>query len=184
MKRASERLTEEEKSNEGKGVESIQKAFASLYLERPGKAGETQKARAGDKQLLSLLASFQDKTTKADTVAEALSACSTAGAMPSLSQQHTLGVFSWFVCDFRPAVMARSPLYLKAMWEADHVETEEILEWEKKSLADFQAFLPAGHAVTEELFTKLKAAVKPLTAQLAEMSDDEDDDEEESEEED
>jgi hypothetical protein len=175
MKRASERLISEEKTGED-DVESMQRAFAALYVERPGKAGETQKARTGDKRLLSLLVSFQDKTTKADMVAEALNANSCAGAMPHRSAQHTMGVFTWFVCEYRPSVMARSPLYLKALWEADHVETEEVLAWEKMGYADMQAYLPEGHAVSEEQFTKLKQAAKPLTTQLVEMSDDEEDD--------
>ena len=127
-------------------------------------------------RLLSLLVSFQDKTTKADMVAEALNANSCAGAMPHRSAQHTMGVFTWFVCEYRPSVMARSPLYLKALWEADHVETEEVLAWEKMGYAEMQAYLPEGHAVSEEQFTKLKQAAKPLTTQLAEMSDDEEDD--------
>ena len=127
-------------------------SFHLAVYRTAGKAGETQKARAGDKNFLSLLVSFQDKTTKADVVAEALSGNSCSATISSLSTMHTWGVHR-FVCDCRPSKMSRSPLYLKALWEADHVETADVLAWEQMTYTDVQAFCLQG--------TRLRKSTSP-----------------------
>jgi hypothetical protein len=161
-------------------VSALQMAFSSLWAERP-KMSDTQKARDGDAKLLTLLASFEDKGTKADAVGAALAACSAGNpALPGSSVQHTLAVFVWFVSEYRPSVLARSPLYLKALWEGDLAETEDVLAWGAMEFAAFKGFLPSGSKVTAEMFEKVKQTCKPLLDMLEAESEDDDDDEEDS----
>lgn len=178
IQRADERLADVSKARKAAitedDVESIQRAFSSLNLECP-KSSDTTKAKEGDKALLSLLATLDDKTTSPEVVGDALNACSAGGILSTNTPQHTLGVFVWFVSVFRPSLLPRSPLYLKAIWEADHAETEDILKWDACDFATFSKYIPEGSSLTEATLASVKQICKPLVTMLEQQSDGEDD---------
>jgi hypothetical protein len=153
----------------------------------PDRAGDIIVNVEGDRKLIEALLHYSEKAT-ADHVA-ALHSCSAGGKIQG-DDKYTLGAMCWFILECKltrnlenkPALKARSPLYVHNMYDEDLVDAEAIITWYDADDEHCLRFLPVGcTSISAEDIRGIKDLCGPLVEQLKEMSDEE---EEESEDED